>query len=283
MSEDFNEKISKGKFYRLGDKLGDIMILSLLWLICSLPVITMGTASSALYYAVHKRFYDRSETPARDFWRSFKQNLKQGIPLNLVLLIYGAVASFNIYFAIAGFNGLTLPTWYAPIAGLLALPFLCTVPYTFPYLARFKGTFKNILFHSFTFATMYPKHTFLVWLYILVSLALMIVFFPSLLFMPFTCCYLCWRALEKDFGYALILKDKREHPERYAEENAAKSKDKEDLEDEDKEEEEKDGPDEESDGSDEDDSDDDTEDDDEESEEDSEIEDEEDESDEENT
>ncbi len=277
MSENFYDKTSNNRFYRLGDKLGDIIILSLLWLIFSLPVITMGTASSALYYAVHKRFYDKSETPAKDFWRSFKQNLKQGIPLNIVLLLYGAVASFNIYFAIAGFNGMTLPTWYAPIAGLLALPFLCTVPYTFPYLARFKGTFKNILFHSFTFATMYPKHTFLVWLYMLVSLALMIVFFPSLLFMPFTCCYLCWRALEKDFGYALILKDKREHPERYAEENAAKSKD------EDKLDEDEDDSDDDTEDDDEDSDDDDSEDEDEESEEDSEIEDEEDESDEEKT
>lgn len=244
MSDNSYDPYSKSKFYRLGDKLGDIIILSLLWLVFSLPVVTMGASSSALYFAVHKRFHDSSATPARDFWRSFKQNVGQGIALNIVLLIYGLVAGFNIYFAIFGWNGMTLPTWYAPIAGLLALPLLCTVPYTFPYLARFKNTFKNILVHSFTFATMYPGHAFLIWLYVLVSLALMIVFFPSLLFMPFTCCYLCWRVVEKDFNYALLLKDKREHPERYADEEKPKSEDEESDEDEDDEEYEEDSDDE---------------------------------------
>lgn len=233
MSDNSYDPYSKSKFYRLGDKLGDIIILSMLWLVCSLPVVTMGASSSALYFAVHKRFHDSSATPARDFLRSFKQNLGQGILLNLVLLIYGLVAGFNIFFAIFGWNGMTLPTWYAPIAGLLALPLLCTVPYTFPYLARFKNTFKNILLHSFTFATMYPGHAFLIWFYILVSLALMIVFFPGLLFLPFTCCYLCWRVIEKDFNYALLLKDKREHPERYADEAKEESEEKESLEDDD--------------------------------------------------
>ena len=234
MSENNFDRISKGRLYRLGDKLGDIIILSLLWLLCSLPIITMGTATSALYFAVHKRFHDSSETPARDFFHSFKINLRQGIPLNLALLIYGTIAVFNIYVAIRGWHGIMLPTWYAPLAGLLSIPLLCMVPYTFPYLARFKNTFKNTLFHSFTFSTMYPGHALLMWLLILVSLALMIFFFPSLLFMPFTCCYLCWRIVEKDFGYALLMKDKREHPERYQNENSDSSEeDEEDEEDED--------------------------------------------------
>jgi len=235
MSDDKFERVQKNRFYILGDKLGDIIILSLLWLVCSLPVITIGASSSALYFAVHKRFYDKSETPARDFWRSFKQNLGLGILLWLALLLYGLIAGFNIYVAIKGWNGITLPSWYAPIAGILSLPFLCTLPYTFPYLARFKNTFKNTLFHSFTFSTMYPGHTFLMWIYILVSLALMIVFFPSLLFLPFTCAYLCWRVTQKDFSYALLMRDKREHPERYADEEKEDSEtdDEDDFEDED--------------------------------------------------
>ena len=47
----------------------------------------------------------------------------------------------------------------------------------------------------------------------------MIVFIPSILFVPFTCCYLCRRLCERDFNYALLLKDKREHPEKYAEDD----------------------------------------------------------------
>lgn len=222
MSQSFYDRVSNSKFYVLGDKLGDIIILSFFWFICSIPIVTMGTASSALYYAVHKRFHDHSSTPGHDFWHSFKQNLPQGVALNVVLLLYAAVTGFNFYVAIWGFRGISMPSWYAPIAAFLILPFLCAVPYTFAYLARFKNTFKNTLFHSFTFSTMYPGHMFLMLLYMILSLAIMIAFFPAILFLPFTCCYLCHRCCEKDFAFALMLKQKREHPELFQDETATK-------------------------------------------------------------
>ena len=230
MSQSFYDRTTSSKFYELGDKLGDIIILSFFWFLCSIPIVTMGTASSALYYAVHKRFKDHSTTPGHDFWHSFKQNLPQGVALNLVLLLYGGLTIFNLIFAIWGFRGISMPSWYAPVAVFLLLPFLCAVPYTFAYLARFKNTFKNTLFHSFTFSTMYPGHMFLMWLYMIVSLAVMIAFFPSILFLPFTCCYLCRRCCEKDFNYALLMKDKREHPENYREEMPATDEEEDDEE-----------------------------------------------------
>ncbi|MBP5492136.1 MAG: YesL family protein [Clostridiales bacterium] len=218
MKESSYDRITNSRFYSLGDKLGDIIMLSFFWLICSLPIVTMGPATCALYFAMHKRFADKSETPVRDYWRSFKGNLGQGIVLNIILLLYAGVTGFNIFVAWKGFNGIKLPDWYLPVAILLVLPLVFCVPYVFPYLARFKNSTKNTLFHSFTFATMYAGHTLLMWLFMILSLAVMIAFFPSMLFMPFVCCYLCRRLIERDFGFALLQKEKREHPERFREE-----------------------------------------------------------------
>ena len=39
-------------------RLIDLIVAGLYWLICSLPVITIGAASTALYYAVKKRHLD---------------------------------------------------------------------------------------------------------------------------------------------------------------------------------------------------------------------------------
>ena len=44
------DKYANSWLYNLGDKLGDMIILSVLWLIFSLPIITIGPASAALYY-----------------------------------------------------------------------------------------------------------------------------------------------------------------------------------------------------------------------------------------
>lgn len=220
MDQSFYDRVTNSKFYNLGDKLGDIIKLSFFWLICSIPVVTCGPASCALYYAIHKRFKKGSETPGRDYWHSFKENLGQGIVLTIIILLYALVTGFNIFVAWKGWNGIHMPSWYLPVAILLLLPLIFCVPFTFPYLARFKNTTRNTLFHSFTFATMYAGHTLFMWLIMIVSLAVMIAFFPSMLVLPFTCCYLCWRKCEHDFEYALIQKEKREHPERFAEESS---------------------------------------------------------------
>lgn len=230
------ERVTNSKLYALGEKLGDIMLLSLCWFLCCIPVITIGPSSAALYYAVHKRFTDGSETPAKDFFRSFRKNLGQGIVMTLILLLYMGITGFNLYVAIFGFRGTYLPSWYPPIAVFLILPFLFSTMYVFPYLSRFKNTVKTTLFHSFTFSTMYPGHTMMMWLYVICSIVLMIFFFPSILFAPFTCCYLCRKYCERDFNYALLLKDKREHPEKYQDETSEDEEDEEDFDEDDYEE-----------------------------------------------
>ena len=149
--------------------------------------------------------------------------------LTIIYLLYLGITGFNLYVAIFGFNGTFLPSWYTPVAVVLLLPFLFSALYVFPYLSRFKNTVKTTLFHGFTFSTMYPGHTMIMWLYVILSAVLMIFFFPSLLFAPFTCCYLCRRYCERDFNYALLLRDKREHPEKYQDETAETEEDEEDI------------------------------------------------------
>lgn len=229
MDDNFYDRISNSIFYDIGDKLGDIILLCLCWLLCCIPVVTIGPSSSALYYAVNKRFKDGSATPTKDFFHSFKQNLRQGVVITIIVLLYTAATIFNILFAIYGFADVKLPSWYLPFAILLLLPLIFTLTYIAPYLSRFTNTVRGTMFHSFTFSTMHIGHTLLMWVYILVSLALMIFFFPSLLFMPFTCTYLCWRLCEKDFSSALSMKAKREDAERIAQEADAKQLEEDEL------------------------------------------------------
>ncbi len=41
----------ENKFWQTLDHLADLLILSLLWLLCSLPLVTAGAATTALYDA----------------------------------------------------------------------------------------------------------------------------------------------------------------------------------------------------------------------------------------
>lgn len=218
MDQNFYDRFTNSKLYSIGDILGDIILLCLCWLLCCLPVVTIIPSSSALYFAINKRFKDDSGKPVKDFFHSFKQNIRQGIVLSVIILLYAAATIFNILFAIYGYNGVTLPQWYLPFAILLLLPLFFTAAFVAPYLARFTNNVRGTLFHSFTFSTMHLGHTLLMWIYIIASIAAMIFFFPSLLFMPFICCYLCWRLCEKDFAAAMQLKESRENQAELTEE-----------------------------------------------------------------
>ena len=42
----------ENSIWRVTGKLVDLMILSVFWLACSLPVVTLGPASAALYHTI---------------------------------------------------------------------------------------------------------------------------------------------------------------------------------------------------------------------------------------
>lgn len=64
----------------------DLVVLSLLWTLCCLPVVTIGPACIALYYAVVKAVRKQRSYSAREFFRAFIANFKKGLIIWLILL-----------------------------------------------------------------------------------------------------------------------------------------------------------------------------------------------------
>jgi uncharacterized membrane protein YesL len=65
----------------------DIIFAGLLWLLFSVPLITVGAATAAMYYTIVKVVRHKRETIWNAFWHSFKSNFKISIPITL---LYGA-------------------------------------------------------------------------------------------------------------------------------------------------------------------------------------------------
>ena len=63
-------------FWKCFDKMADVLGLSLLWLLCSLPVITAGPACAALYDAAARCVRGGEPGPYRRFFRTFRQEFK---------------------------------------------------------------------------------------------------------------------------------------------------------------------------------------------------------------
>ena len=69
-------------FFSFISKVCDIMILSTVWILLCIPIITIGPASTALYYAVVKVVRRERGYLLREFFRSFKMNFKRGTAAN---------------------------------------------------------------------------------------------------------------------------------------------------------------------------------------------------------
>lgn len=81
----------EGPYARFMNWFWNILVLSLLWLVCSLPLVTLGASSTAAYYGAAKVLRHNSGTIVREFFSSFRRNLLQSIPLALVFLLLEAV------------------------------------------------------------------------------------------------------------------------------------------------------------------------------------------------
>ena len=65
--------------------------LSLLWVVLSLPLVTFGPACAALYHTVTHCVVRQGDSTYLTFFRSFRANLRVGIPAGLLVLAAGAL------------------------------------------------------------------------------------------------------------------------------------------------------------------------------------------------
>lgn len=130
---------------RLLTRIADLMILNLLFLVTSLPIVTLGASLTALSFTAMRIATDSDGSIAGDYLRSFRQNLRQATILALLLAVAGsALAAWYLIVTTAALPSLAvialLAVWY-----LLAFMFVMTASYVFPYLARFEGGIRAVL------------------------------------------------------------------------------------------------------------------------------------------
>lgn len=140
------------KFFTFMGKVADLMILNFLCIICCIPIITIGPAITAMYYTTMKMVKNEETYIVRGFFHSFRQNLKQGIIIHLIMLVLGLVLIFDLYFSrnMQGEGSFYKVLAYIFMVGLTVFAMVFT--YIYPVLAKFyntiKHTFKNALLMS---------------------------------------------------------------------------------------------------------------------------------------
>ena len=137
-----------GPFYKWGTEVADIMILSILWLVCSLPVFTMGASTTALFYVLGKKVRKEDPYIVKSFFSSFKDNFVQA---TILTFIFGVMAfSAYLYFEMLLGGQANIVIRIMGMFFIIQVTFITL--YIFPVLSRFEMPIKNIIISSVIFA-----------------------------------------------------------------------------------------------------------------------------------
>lgn len=180
-------------------KFTDCMILSVLWIIFSLPVITAGAASAALYTTIYEYIRKDKGTLWRTFWNAFRENFKRSTAVwCITLLIQLFIIADVMIFRSMKINGELLGSLYP----LMLVVFLISVTwsvYTSAYAARFNGSARDVLRLGFLLMAIHPLRSLGVLISVLCGAALVITVPGFIAVMPAAVYLLCSVFLEKVF------------------------------------------------------------------------------------
>ncbi|MGB8453522.1 MAG: DUF624 domain-containing protein [Anaerocolumna sp.] len=180
-------------FFTALSKFVDIIIISIIWLVLCIPIVTIGPSTTSLYYVVVKVIRRERGYLTREFFRSFKTNFKNGIISGVLLTVLYVVLLFDRRFAtsLSGTQGFIMLSIFNAMIFLL----VCVTIYIFPLLSRFsmgiKQLFKTALFMSmkhlpttillFIITAVFVFGTYIMPIIILISPALCILMWSLLL------------------------------------------------------------------------------------------------------
>lgn len=186
-----------GKLIFFMTKLGHIIILNIIWLLTCIPVFTIGTATTSLYYSMVKNVRHDRGYPVAEYFRSFKRTFASGSLITVCIAIW----LFALYHlrTIALSYGTDTDIFLSRMYVTLMIVTACILLYLFPVLSRFDMKISSMLKLSFVMTFRYIGFTviimglsaFMIWLYIFYLPI------PVILFLPGIWCYVCTYMMEK--------------------------------------------------------------------------------------
>lgn len=143
----------EGSLMELLTKAGQLILLTLLWLICCIPIVTIVPSTTSFYYGVVKVVRRGRGYVAEEFFRSVKRTLGKGILLTVGMLLWFSALLYGRQTAVLnGVDGFDLLLFTYDL--LLALSG-CVCVCLFPVYSRFEMKLTAIIKLSFVMAVRY--------------------------------------------------------------------------------------------------------------------------------
>ncbi len=141
-------------------KVCDILILGLLWFLCSIPIFTIGASTTAAYYVTLKIVRNEEGYTVRSFFHAFKSNFKQATIIWLLLLLVLALTLSNMYYYLIYADSIGAVRAVVTVVGIVILAgWLAVFNYVFSLLGSFENTIKQTLRNAVLISLMNYTYT----------------------------------------------------------------------------------------------------------------------------
>jgi len=137
-------------FFRFMGKLFDVVALNIVFIIVCIPLVTIGPAISALYYASVKSIRRDRSYPIKEFFKAFKRDFRQSFIVGLILVLAAVIIYVDIRFVVDYIkNDFTAMRYVYLVIGLV-ISFISV--YIFPLISRFSLKISGLFRLSFYLA-----------------------------------------------------------------------------------------------------------------------------------
>lgn len=194
----------EGPFMQFFAKLWDVILLSIVFCICSIPIVTFGMNCIALYYTIVKVVLPGERHAVRTFLRAVPRNAKQGFALGILFEIVIAILAYSMLVILHNDMG-AAGVFFGVVFVMLFMIVLVVMAYAFPMSARFQNTIGEIIANSAFMALEHWKETtslLILQAVFIVGMVLIVYIPPIVLILPGAIVWMQAKLLEPVFeGY----------------------------------------------------------------------------------
>ena len=134
-------------FSKFMNRVSDLFLLNILWVICSIPIITIGASTTALYSVNLNLLSENEGHITKAFFKAFKENFKKSTAIWLIVLLTSTILGVNLIFWLK--CGLSIAYIALPFIFFTLFIFLLVTPYIFPVLSQTNSSILSIIKYCF--------------------------------------------------------------------------------------------------------------------------------------
>lgn len=141
------ENRQQNPLIRVLEVFGNLFVLNVLFLICCIPVITVGASTTALYAMCFRMIKNEEGPIVRGFFGVFKKEFKNATLAWVIAIIAFAIIWAEFLYVSNFADGAA--SFYSILLVVESIIFAMILPFLFPLIARFENTLGNYFKNAF--------------------------------------------------------------------------------------------------------------------------------------